>query len=106
MLLGLRTSQAAERRAQIRPGDRLGIAGADPEGAPEDLDQRRIARALGERLAPAFEPARPLRQRLAHLDLEPRLADARLAHDRHHLPTPLAQVVEATAQGEHLRVAT
>ena len=105
VLLGLLAGQAAQRRAQLRPGDRLGIGGADSERAAEHLDQGRVARALGERLAPPLEPTHAVGQCLADLDLEPGLADARLAHDRHHLPAPLAQVVDARAQGTHLRVA-
>jgi hypothetical protein len=41
VLLGLRTGQAAQGGAQLRPGDRLGIGGGDPERAAEHLDQRR-----------------------------------------------------------------
>jgi hypothetical protein len=65
-----------------------------------------VARALRERLATPLEPAHALGQGLADLELEPRLADARLAYDRHHLPTPLAQIVDAPAQRAHLRVAS
>src|SRR5262245_63036080 len=90
--------------SELRACDRGRLRRAESRQAPKDLDDGRVACALRVGLAAPLQPAHPVRQAVTEVDLEPRLADAGLADDEHHLaPTP-TQLVHAATQGRALPV--
>ena len=90
--------QRSDGRADLGPGYRLGLPARELEHGSQDLDERRVTRALRIGVAAALDPAQALRQVLAALDLEPRLAEPGLAGYRNHLAAAARQLLDGTAK--------
>jgi hypothetical protein len=63
--------ERAERQAELRSRDRRALGPAEAKTRSQDLDDRRVAGALGIGLAPSLQPADVGAEAVAQLDLDP-----------------------------------
>src|SRR5712692_9151608 len=103
-LRGLGPAERPTCGSELSPSDGCRLSGPESQGAAENLDDRRVARALRIGLTASLEPAKALGEVLALLDLQARLPDPGLAHDGDYLAAAAPQVLQAGRERGQLTV--